>query len=122
MQHRVIWGFAAVATVGLLRPGWTAPPPDADPALAPWFESLHKPGTDQSCCGVADCRRVRYRIAGDHFQAFIGDEFPRWTATPHAWVDVPDTSIVRRQDNPTGEAVACWYQGNLVCFVPASGT
>ena len=103
-------------------PTHAASPENADPAWAPWFGSLRRPGTDQSCCSLADCRRVRYRVSDGHFQAFIGGDFPRWTSPPHAWTNVPDANVLRRQDNPTGEGVACWVQGNVVCFVPASGT
>ena len=122
MRNWVACGLAASGVIGLCASSGAAPPPDADPALAGWFESLIRPGTNQSCCGVADCRRVRYRIAGDHFQAYIGQEFPRWTNAPDAWVDVPEATVVHRRDNPTGEAVACWFEGEILCFVPASGT
>ena len=66
--------------------------------------------------------RVQYRTAGDHFQAFIGDEFPRWTNAPHAWVDVPNANVLHRLDNPTGEGVACWFQGQVLCFIEGNGT
>ncbi|MBV9250516.1 MAG: hypothetical protein JO227_14870 [Acetobacteraceae bacterium] len=94
-----------------------APPEGADPKLAPWFQSLRQPGTGASCCNLADCRRVQYRIRGDHFQAFIGSAFPRWTRAPYDWVDVPNKNVLHRQDNPTGEGVACWRDGEVICFV-----
>jgi len=108
--------------VGNGRPIDAAPPEDADPTFAPWFKSLRVPGTNQSCCDLADCRRVKYRISGDHFQAFIGDDFPRWSNPPHAWVDVPNSNVLHRPDNPTGEGVACWFQEQVVCFVEGSGS
>lgn len=98
-----------------------APPADADAELAPWFRSLRQPSTDQSCCDRADCRTVRYRVADGHFQAFIGSEFGRWQNPPYAWVDVPEGSILRRHDNPTGEGVACWSGRAIICFVEGTG-
>ena len=101
---------------------WAEPPENADMSLAPWFKSLRQPQTNQSCCDMADCRRVQYRTEGDHFQAFIGSEFPRWSNAPHAWVDVPNANVLHRRDNPTGEGIACWFQGQVLCFVEGNGT
>ena len=98
-----------------------APPPGADPDLAPWFRSLRQPNTDLSCCDRADCRTVQYRIIDGHFQAFIGGEFARWQNPPYAWVDVPDGSVLHRHDNPTGEGVACWAGMRIICFVEGTG-
>jgi hypothetical protein len=122
MRNWMIWLPIIGLSANLCAAVHAAPPEDADPAVAPWFKSLRRPGTDQPCCGDADCRRVPYRIFGDHFQVFIGREFPRWTNPPQAWVDVPEASVVHRLDNPTGEGVACWFEGRVVCFVPASGS
>jgi len=122
MRVLAVWGTAAVCLAGLpVAPGQSAPPDRADPALAPWFRSLSQPETNRPCCDVADCRTVRYRIAGDHFQAFIGGEFPRWSNAPHDWVDVPNANVLHRTDNPTGEGVACWFGGQVICFVEGNG-
>ena len=92
-------------------------------SLAPWFKEAYDiPGTNQSCCDMADCRMVQYRTAGDHFQAFIGNEFPRWSNAPNAWVDVPNENVLHRRDNPTGEGIACWFQGQVLCFIEGNGT
>ncbi len=115
----------ALAAAALLHsyplPSQAAPPPNADPSLAPWFKSLRQPQTNISCCDRSDCRTVRYRIVDGHFQAFIGDEFARWQNPPYAWVDVPETSILHHADNPTGEGVACWAQSRIICFVEGTG-
>ena len=118
------WVVAAVASyLALACPSSSpaAPPPGADPNLAPWFQSLRQPQTNLSCCDRADCRTVRYRIVDGHFQAFIGSEFGRWQNPPYAWVDVPENSILHNHDNPTGEGVACWAGARIICFVEGTG-
>ena len=123
MRALAVWGTTAGFLAGLYASPLLADPPDgADPALAPWFRSLQQPGTHLPCCSLADCRTVQYRIVGDHFQAFIGDDFPRWSNPPHRWVDVPNENVLHRADNPTGEGVACWVQGQVICFIEGHET
>jgi hypothetical protein len=123
MPRRLIPAFAAASLIfGYQSSARAAPPPGADPDLAPWFRSLRQPNTEQSCCDRADCRTVQYRIVDGHFQAFIGSEFARWQNPPYAWVDVPDTSVLHRHDNPTGEGVACWAGMRIICFVEGTGS
>jgi len=122
MPGRLIPMLAAASLLyGYPAPLRAAPPPHADPDLAPWFKSLRQPETNLSCCDRSDCRTVRYRIVDGHFQAFIGEEFARWQNPPHAWVDVPENSILHRDDNPTGEGVACWAGSRIICFVEGTG-
>jgi len=84
------------------------PPPNADPALAPWFRSLMQPGTGISCCALSDCRATESRITGDHYEALIGEK----------WFVVPPDKILQRTDNPNGRAVVCWTpQRGILCFV-----
>jgi len=86
------------------------PPPDADPALTPWFRSLLQPGTRASCCSIADCRPTEYRTDGDRYEALIGGK----------WLAVPPEKILDRTDNPTGRAIVCWTpQRGILCFVRA---
>jgi hypothetical protein len=84
-----------------------APPPNADPTLAPWFRSLQtKDG--KSCCGEADCRRFPVHINGDHY----------WILYNGGWVVVPDEAVDhKRMDNPTGDYVACVVQNRQPVFV-----
>ncbi|HLI12862.1 MAG TPA: hypothetical protein VKY65_14815 [Alphaproteobacteria bacterium] len=90
-----------------------APPPDADPALAPWFQSLRQPGTGASCCGLGDCRMTESRIVNGHYEALVGNH----------WTVVPPDKILQRTDNPTGRAVICWVPlRGVVCFVRAPET
>ena len=63
----------------LAAPADADPPPNADPALAPWFRSLLQPGTSISCCSISDCRATEYRIEDDHYEALIGE---KWLAVP----------------------------------------
>lgn len=86
-----------------------APPPDADPALAPWFQGLSQPN-GQSCCSEADCRPVESRSVADHYQAFAEGR----------WIDVPNDKIIQPRGNPTGRAVLCMAPGRpdlVYCFV-----
>ena len=48
-----------------------APPPDADPNQAPWFNSLRLPQSAVPCCSMADCRPVLSRLIDGHYEAFI---------------------------------------------------
>jgi hypothetical protein len=91
-----------------------APPENADPALAPFFQSLKQPGTGASCCSIADCRPVDYRLAIDGYEAKLDGD----------WVHVPDHRILHGQTNPTARAILCRspVNGSILCFVPASET
>jgi hypothetical protein len=94
-----------------VAPADAEPPPNADPALTPWFRSLLQPGTSVSCCSISDCRATEYRTEGDHYEALIGEK----------WLVVPADKILQRTDNPTGHAVVCWTpQRGIVCFVRAT--
>ncbi len=105
------WRSAVVGLIGgfvLAAPLHAAPPPDADPAQAPWFNSLRQPGSGISCCSIADCRPVDYRTVGDHYEAYIEGE----------WRAVPPDKVLTRADNPTGRAVVCWTKlSGIMCFV-----
>jgi|SRR5690242_9260075 hypothetical protein len=101
----------AAAVVLLAVSARADPPPNADPALAPWFRSLMQPGTGISCCSISDCRTTDYRVESDHYEALVGE----------TWFPVPPDRILQRTDNPTGRAVVCWTpQRGIVCFVRAT--
>jgi hypothetical protein len=105
--------LVAAILAGLAGHGAAAPPENADPKLAPWFESLKQPGSGVSCCSIADCRPAEYRLAVDGYEAFLDAK----------WVRVPEDRVVR-QRNPLGRAVVCRspISGLILCFVPASET
>lgn len=103
-------GILTAVLSHIAHPAFAAPPPDADPSLAPWFNSLRSPWTKALCCSMADCRPVDSRINGTHYEALIEGK----------WLVVPDDRILNRSDNPTGRAVACWTpQAGIMCFVRA---
>jgi hypothetical protein len=87
-----------------------APPPDADPNQAPWFNSLRLPQSAVPCCSMADCRPVLSRLIDGHYEAFIEGK----------WIAVPDDKVLSRTDHPTGRAVVCWTPfAGVLCFVKA---
>lgn len=105
--------FLGVAA-GLLVVGTSVarPPPDPDPRLGAWFQSLIDPDTMLPCCGEADCRVVDARVASGHHEAFVRG----------AWLSVPEEKIVYRADNPTGQAILCWSPDfGIMCFIPGPG-
>ena len=91
-----------------------APPDGADPnsPVGQWFQSLKQPGSDASCCSIADCRPVDYRIGADGYEAKLDGN----------WVHVPDQRVLRGQSNPLERAILCRspISGAILCFVPAS--
>lgn len=90
-----------------------APPENADPALAPWFQSLRQPETGMSCCDIADCRPTDVRTVEDHYEVLING----------IWMPVPARRILQRGDNPTGRAVVCWTpQRGIMCFIRGTET
>ncbi|MGO8916230.1 MAG: hypothetical protein ACLQJR_10010 [Stellaceae bacterium] len=98
------------------------PPENADPALAPWFQSLKAPNGG-GCCSQADCRPVEYRIASDHYEVLIGKQYGD-DVEPH-WEEVPAESVLSKSDNPTGRAIACWLpyaNPKVLCFVRPAET
>jgi hypothetical protein len=97
----------------LVTPVRAAPPPDADPALAPWFQSLRQPSTGLLCCSVADCRPVDYRSTPGGYEVWIENK----------WLPVPPEKVLQRADNPVGRAVVCWTKlAGIMCFVRAPET
>ena len=107
--------LAGMITASLLAafPASAAPPENADPALAPWFQSLRQPETGMSCCDIADCRPTEYRTVGDAYEVWIDNR----------WMTVPPRRILQRADNPVGRAVVCWTpQRGIMCFVRGTET
>jgi hypothetical protein len=105
--------FVLIVTLSLTSAAAAAPPENADPALAPWFQSLAVPGTGISCCSIADCRPTEYRMVDDHYEALIEGR----------WTHIPPRKVLDRTDNPVGRAVVCWTrERGIMCFVRGSET
>jgi hypothetical protein len=103
---------ALLLLLGLLGvlPALGAPPPDADPTLAPWFQGLTSP-SGGSCCSLADCRPVDSRVRAGHYEAL----------TEAGWIPIPDDKVIHPRSNPVGRAVLCAspVQPDLIyCFAP----
>jgi hypothetical protein len=112
LSGAVLW----LALFAVLEIGATvaAPPENADPALHGWFESLKQPGSGVSCCSIADCRPVEYRLATDGYEAYLDTK----------WVHVPEDKVLHGTSNPMARAIVCRspISGTILCFVPASET
>jgi len=112
----------ATALVLFVSLASASPPLNADPKLAPWFESLKEPGSATGCCGVADCRITDWRIGKDGYEALVDDK--QWPSdgfneVKTHWIKIPD-SVVLHKNNPTQGAVLCYnrYADEAYCFVP----
>ena len=84
------------------------PPEHADPALAPWFNSLAAPdGT--ACCAMADCRPATSRLTADGYEVYID----------RTWVTVSWDRVLDKTKNPTGQAIVCMAPRTkiILCFV-----
>jgi hypothetical protein len=98
----------AIAYMTFVVGAVAAPPERGDPSLAPWFRSLSaSDGTP--CCSMADCRRTAARLTAKGYETLIDD----------TWIVVPWDRVLRRIDNPTGEAVVCCAPRTkiILCFV-----
>jgi hypothetical protein len=110
--------FAVVLVATMIGTALAAPPPDADPSLSQWFESLRQPGSGASCCSISDCHRLKdgqWRETASGYEIEIRGQ----------WVAVPRSRILNHvQNNPTGGAVACYSEAlrTVYCFVRGSET
>src|SRR5260370_2902826 len=84
----VLATFTGIITASLLAasPAPAAPPPNADPSLAPWFQSLRQPETGMSCCAIADCRPTEYRTVGVDYECWVANR----------WMPLPAPKLLRR--------------------------
>lgn len=115
MSRTLVLAIVATAMIGVAS---AAPPPDADPSLGQWFQSLRQPGSGASCCSISDCHRLsegQWRETSSGYEIEIRGQ----------WVGVPRSRILNHvQDNPTGGAVACYSEAlrTVYCFVRGSET
>jgi hypothetical protein len=119
------WIGCSLTALLAALPASAAAPPNPDPALSSWFQSLSRPwrpgsGATVKCCDMADCRVTDYREVGDHYEVLIDKRFPGVKGP--SWQRVPPRAIIERTENPTGGAVACWHEGEVFCCVRAQET
>lgn len=98
-----------------------AAPPGSDPNsdIAHWYQGLKTPSNpDFSCCGQdTDCRPTDYRTSHGPREVFISKK-TFGPSAPDDWVVVPETAILHHHDNPTGEAIVCWFLNHIICYIP----
>jgi len=87
---------------------------DGEDPLAVWYRSL-KTDIGGSCCTAADCGPVDdyapSAVPGGYLAKFRG-----------RWLEVPPSKVLPRSDNPTGKAVLCGRELQILCFVlPSQG-
>src|SRR5260221_324747 len=70
-------------------------------------------GGPAMCCNVSDCKKTDDRLVGDHYEAWIDERYPG--VTEARWEVVPATAILQNVRNPMGSAVACFYEGRIIC-------
>jgi len=94
-------------------------PPNLDPAVRKWFQSL-KSNAGGFCCDVADGHRTEYDIRGTSY----------WVPIEGKWWPVPPDTVIYDAGNPFGEAVVWYsttwgedgaYEPKIRCFVPGGG-
>ena len=110
MRAVLVTLMAAHAMLLLVHPARPAPPDNADPALAPWFNSLRSPWTNALCCSIARLSSTNSRINGDHYEAFVGGQ----------WRSVPPDAVLRRTDNPNRfvqSSMPGTPSAGIMCFV-----
>jgi len=109
----IVMTASILVALVLAEPGRAAPPENADPSLAPWFQSLRQPGTGILCCSMADCRITDYRTTESGYEALIDDK----------WLAVPPGRVLQHTVNPTGRAIVCYLPGpGILCFVRPAET
>ncbi len=108
-MHATLRLAAALLTaVSISTPARAHSPMGVDPSLAPWFQALQQPDGGGSCCNDRDCELVQARVTPKGWEAFVDK----------AWLAVPPERLLQRHDNPTGSAVLCHIEKNVLCFIP----
>ena len=111
----IAWLVAIIALAWTLKDAHAEPPPGASGVLSGWYHSLEMPGSGVSCCGAADCRPALDLQIKDGVY---------WVRDPSSgdMISVPPEHVLQREDNPTGNYIACIHAGMVLCFIRAPGT
>lgn len=107
------------------------------PDLNNWYGSLKRPGVSAaqpygvaSCCSKTDCHTTEAELRRGDWWARIGRPRKNGDWDLLDWVRVPPETVLRQQDNPTGEGVICHSTAatmgaavssknvSIWCFVP----
>ncbi len=125
--------LSAAAQARELYPGQYA---QVDPTIKEWFNKQRAPNSRVPCCSDADGTRADeerhdnatwVRFTYVHFvHKYDGDGEGVRTETRTEWMEVPEGTIIRGGENPTGNPVV-WYRtegrdGEVVkirCYKPA---
>lgn len=76
---------------------------------ADWYNSLSRQD-GAHCCGTADCRTrvLKLKRLGDGAEVTLADG---------RTLPVEPKAILQRQDNPTGDVVACVVANTVICLI-----
>lgn len=102
-----VLAWMVIALSAVVLSSHAAPPPGSSGQYHDWYSKLLQPDTGMSCCSISDCRHEPWRQTSDGYDVFIDGE----------WVRIPDDKILKRTDNPTGEAVTCHAGKTIFCFI-----
>lgn len=110
MIRRLALAIALLPAIG------SAQPPagmQIDPAVHAWFESLVR-ADGFRCCSESDCAPA---VRGELTES--GGNYTVWEeGQPFA---IPETKIVRRDDNPLQKTIICKVRTAVFCVIPYSG-
>jgi hypothetical protein len=122
-RNGAILAVALAVSIGALLPcARSAPPPDSPTTYRHWFQSQSN-SKNQLCCSIADGRILRLdqvRQTDRGWEVQLPDVMPRSAGMDEVrvgdWIRVPPENILYTE-NPTGQPVAWFYNGEVRCFV-----
>jgi len=80
-----------------------------------WFEHQHD-SAGRPCCEIADGHQVDdadWKSDGaGHYQVWLDGK----------WIAVPDAAVINPPDRPIDYAVVWIWRGEILCFMPGSGS
>ncbi len=118
MRHKlfVVFLFATMTSLFIIAfyvVAFASPPEQGSEdyeLLSPYSEWLHNQTvgpTGPSCCNLADCRSIKYRIKNNEIEVYITKDKYGDGVQQDRWLIVPN-EVVHKEHNPTGIAVSCY--------------